>query len=204
MSVNSTALCAVFPLEQPELYSTNLWVQASGAKTLIWSKYPRNLARGFLSLTIIPIHIYSSKAKKHMLDIVINYQENVINAGLSASGNNKWLAVTVAIGRIATKSVISQPYGMNGATAKITMPAMPTSENMKENLNFLSTLGTSIKKLLNSASLDVAPQVISISNMWASRAWETWRERPPRKIASIRVHLKFSKSAYNKLLSPIR
>ena len=59
-------------------------------------------------------------------------------------------------------------------------------------LTFFNTLGTSIKKLENSASLEVAPHVMSISNMWASRAWETCKLKPPRKMASRKVHLKFS------------
>ena len=50
---------------------------------------------------------FNSIAKLAM--VLVIYQENVINAGFSASGNNKWLAVTVAMGRMATKSVISQP-----------------------------------------------------------------------------------------------
>ena len=36
------------------------------------------------------------------------YQEKVIKAGFSAIGRSKWLAMTVAIGRMATKSVIFQ------------------------------------------------------------------------------------------------
>ncbi len=58
-------------------------------------------------------------------------------------------------------------------------------------LNFRSTLGTSMKKFENSASFDVAPHVISISNMCASNADETCRDSPPRKTASRRVHLRF-------------
>lgn len=36
------------------------------------------------------------------------YHENVIRAGFNANGRRKWLAATVAIGSIATKSVIRQ------------------------------------------------------------------------------------------------
>lgn len=74
-------------------------------------------------------------------------------------GNNIWLAATVAMGKIATKSLISHEYGMKGPVAKVIIPAMANVENAKENLNFFRTFGTSIKKLENSASLDVAPQV---------------------------------------------
>ena len=96
------------------------------------------------------------------------------------------------MGKIATKSVIRQSGGMKVPVAKTTMPAIPSKAKIMLNLNFLRTLGTSMKKLENSASLLVAPQVMSISNMWASRAEETCRERPPRKMASMRTHLKFS------------
>lgn len=64
-----------------------------------------------------------------------NHQENVINAGFSASGNSKCDPATVAMGRIATKSVMCQLYGINGATAKIIMPTMKMVEKSIENLN---------------------------------------------------------------------
>ncbi len=51
-----------------------------------------------------------------------------------------------------------------------------------------------MKKLENSASFEVAPQVMLISNMWLRRAADTCRERPPRKTASMRIHLKFSRT----------
>ena len=35
----------------------------------------------------------------------------------------------------------------------------------------------------------VAPQVMLISNMWASRACETWMEMPPRKMNKRNSHL---------------
>lgn len=36
------------------------------------------------------------------------YQENVIKLGLRAIGSSKWLAATVDMGKMATKSVIFQ------------------------------------------------------------------------------------------------
>lgn len=57
-----------------------------------------------------------------------------------------------------------------------------------------------MKKLENSNSFAVAPQVILISNMCAKSAWETWSERPPRKIPSRKIHLKFSKTVAFRLL----
>ena len=74
---------------------------------------------------------------------------------------------------MATKSVMRQSYGTKFASAIMIMPAMPMTAKAMENLNFLKTFGTSMKKLLNSASFAVAPHVISISNIWASSAWET-------------------------------
>lgn len=70
-----------------------------------------------------------------LLLIAFLYHENVIRAGFSASGSRKWLAATVAMGRMATKSVIRQSCGINGATANMTMPAMAVSEKSMENLN---------------------------------------------------------------------
>lgn len=44
------------------------------------------------------------------------------------------------------------------------MPAMQITQNEKLNQNLRSVLGTSMKKLVNSSVLAVAPQVMSISN----------------------------------------
>lgn len=118
------------------------------------------------------------------------YHEKVIKAGLRTMGNSIWLTVTVDMGKIATKSFICQSGGTKLPSERTIMPRMPMRANSMLNLNFLRTFGTSMKKLENSASLAVAPHVMLISNMWARRADETCRERPPRKIASIRVHLK--------------
>lgn len=63
------------------------------------------------------------------------YHEKVMRAGLSASGRRKCEAATVAMGRMATKSVMRQPIGTKGATARMTMPTMKTSEKIMENLN---------------------------------------------------------------------
>lgn len=37
-----------------------------------------------------------------------NYHEKVIRAGFNAKGRRRWLPATVAMGRIATKSLIRQ------------------------------------------------------------------------------------------------
>ena len=58
--------------------------------------------------------------------------------------------------------------------------------------NFLSSFGISLKKVVSSTSLAVAPQDMSISNMCERRACEIWREMPPRKIKRRGTHLKFS------------
>ena len=76
---------------------------------------------------------------RHASDVATSrqtYQEKVMSAGLRASGNSKWLAATVAIGRIATKSVILQPTGTNGATAMTIMPTMKITAKAMENLNY--------------------------------------------------------------------
>ncbi len=91
------------------------------------------------------------------------------------------------MGKMAMKSVIRQVYGTKLALANTIMAVIPKREKKMLNLKRFTTLGTSMKKLLNSASLDVAPQVMSISNMCASRACETWSERPPRKMESITI-----------------
>lgn len=43
------------------------------------------------------------------------YHEKVMRAGFKASGNKKCEAATVAMGRMATKSLMRQSYGTNGA-----------------------------------------------------------------------------------------
>ena len=133
------------------------------------------------------------KSHRNRTDIArvkTNYHEKVIKAGLRTMGSSMWLAVTVDMGKIATKSLICQSGGIKLPSERIIMPTMPMRAKSILNLNFLRTLGTSMKKLENSASFAVAPHVMLISNMWARRADETCRERPPRKIASIKVHLK--------------
>jgi hypothetical protein len=113
--------------------------------------------------------------------------------GFNTIGNRRWLVATVAKGKIATKSVISQSYGIKLLPhARTIMPVMAVNENKKLHLNVFKTLGTSMKKFDVSFSFAVAPHVMLISNICARRAEETWRERPPRKIASKGTHLKFS------------
>jgi hypothetical protein len=63
------------------------------------------------------------------------YHEKVINAGLRARGSSRCEPATVAMGRMATKSVMCQLKGMKGATARITMPAMKMLAKIMENLN---------------------------------------------------------------------
>jgi hypothetical protein len=59
-----------------------------------------------------------------------------MRAGFKANGSRKWLTATVDMGKIATKSVIRQSQGTNGATARMTIPAIETSANKMENLNW--------------------------------------------------------------------
>lgn len=59
-----------------------------------------------------------------------------MSAGFKANGSNKWLAATVAMGRMATKSVMRQLTGTNGATAIMTIPIMKISANAIEYLNW--------------------------------------------------------------------
>lgn len=58
-----------------------------------------------------------------------------MSAGFSASGSKKCDVATVAMGRMATKSVIFQSYGTNGATARMIMPTMNMSDKSIEYLN---------------------------------------------------------------------
>ena len=57
---------------------------------------------------------------------------------------------------------------MNGPVARMIIPTIANVEKTKENLNLFRTLGTSIKKLENSTSLDVAPHVYSfqLAHVW--------------------------------------
>lgn len=58
-----------------------------------------------LSPIMYPHQIYNPIQHSEMRAL---YHEKVINAGFSASGNSKCETVTVAMGRMATKSVIFQ------------------------------------------------------------------------------------------------
>lgn len=121
-----------------------------------------------------------------------HYQKKVINPGFNTIGNNKVEAQRDAIGKIATKRLIFQLQGRKGASASTIMATIQNKLNTMEYLNFLATLGTSVKKLANSSSLDVTPQETSISNMCARMAPEMWSEMPPKKMMKQKVHLKFS------------
>lgn len=61
-----------------------------------------------------------------------------MSAGLSAIGSKKCEAVTVPMGRMATKSVIRQSCGTKLPCAMMIMPAMETHESAMENLNCCS------------------------------------------------------------------
>jgi hypothetical protein len=67
--------------------------------------------------------------------VLVLYHEKVMRAGLRARGRSRCEVATVAMGRMATKSVIRQSYGMKGPVAKMTMVAMNKTENSMENLN---------------------------------------------------------------------
>lgn len=71
------------------------------------------------------------------------------------------------------KSLILQLHGTKWAQDRMIMAAILSSANAKLHLNLLMTFGTSMKKLLSSASLEVAPHVMLISNICASKALET-------------------------------
>lgn len=58
-----------------------------------------------------------------------------MRAGLRAIGSKRWLVATVAMGRMATKSVIRQSIGTKGATARMTIATMKRMENAIEYLN---------------------------------------------------------------------
>ena len=63
------------------------------------------------------------------------YQEKLIKLGFKANGNSKCETVTVAMGSIATKSVILQSYGTKLAFAKTIIAVIPNKLKAIENLN---------------------------------------------------------------------
>src|SRR6266536_872188 len=85
------------------------------------------------------------------------------------------------------------------ATAHAIIIPVQRKQNKNVNLNRLRSRGSSSKKDVFSTSLAVAPQVMSISKKWQRRAWDTWREIPPRKNDRRKSHLKFSNT--NSLVS---
>lgn len=58
-----------------------------------------------------------------------------MRAGLRAIGSSRWLVATVAMGRMATKSLMRQSRGTKGATARMTIAVMKKRENAIEYLN---------------------------------------------------------------------
>lgn len=66
----------------------------------------------------------------------IPYQEKVIKAGFNAIGRSKCEVATVAMGKMATKSVMRQLYGMKGAQARTIMRMMKPNEKIMEYLNW--------------------------------------------------------------------
>lgn len=93
---------------------------------------------------------------------------------------------------------------MNVPLAITTIAITVKSDIPMDHLNFFATFGTSVKKFADSTSLDVAPHCMSISNMWQRRAWETCIEMPPKKMANIKHHLKFSATTRRIRISTIR
>lgn len=83
---------------------------------------------------------------------------------------------------------------MKPPLAMMTMPAIVSNDRAMLYLKDLKTFGISMKKLENSTSFAVAPHDMSMLNMWQSRAWEIWRDMPPKKTTNMRHHLKFSKT----------
>lgn len=61
-------------------------------------------------------------------------------------------------------------------------------------LKLLKIFGISWKKLVTVFFLFVAPHCMSMLNMWARIARLRWKDKPPKKIANIGIHLKFSTS----------
>ena len=92
---------------------------------------------------------------------------------MRAIGNNKWQAHNMAMGKMATNLVIFQLQGINVASAMMIITTIINRDKHIDHLNFLATLGTSMKKLENSTSFAVAPHDMSISSMWQRRACET-------------------------------
>lgn len=64
------------------------------------------------------------------------YQEKIIRAGFSAMGRSICDTTTEDMGRMATKSVMCQPHGTNGATAIMIITTMKVSENIIDHLNW--------------------------------------------------------------------
>ena len=130
------------------------------------------------------------------------YHVKSIKLGFSATGRKKWQAQLMATGQMATIVVMRQ----RGGTAIAPATRMPISRAQKTKvpLNFLRSLGISLKKVVFSTSLEVAPQLMSMENMWERIACETCREQPPKKMVSIRIHLKFSINAQKRLWVPRR
>lgn len=69
-------------------------------------------------------------------ELVTVYQEKVMRAGFRAMGSKRWLVATVAMGRIATKSLMRQSIGTKGATARMMMAVMKNREKAIEYLNY--------------------------------------------------------------------
>lgn len=71
-------------------------------------------------------------------------------------------------------------------------------------LKFLKIFGISLKKFESSFSFAVVPHDMLIWNMWLRIARLKWNESPPKNMANIGIHLKFSRRDANNGFSPRR
>jgi hypothetical protein len=127
---------------------------------------------------------------------------NTIRDGLRTKGTRAWETNMTDSGTMAATSTTSQPLGANAPRYIMTPKNGITKAYI--HLKLLKILGISLKKLESSFSFAVVPHCILMLNMWARSARFKWNDRPPKKTANKKAHLKFSSNACHKPFSPSR
>jgi hypothetical protein len=114
-----------------------------------------------------------------------------IKEGFKTNGSNICETIDIIRGTTAVTPLISHPRGAK--QPRYIIVPMQSTIMTKSHLKEFRIFGISLKKLEFSFSLFVAPHCMSIEKKWARMAKLRWKERPPKNIANIGIHLRFSR-----------
>jgi len=108
-------------------------------------------------------------------------------------GHKPWHPMVKARGTITAQSPLKilHPAGMRSVES-IIIPTEIMMQITRVGPKRLIIRGTSFQKLERSTSFFVAPHWMLYENVWASKAWDRWILRPPKKKKKKGSHLRHS------------